>query len=175
MLPLSPSARHSEVMNSHRGSPPSVAKNSLVFWLRSGFPLNVERPLKCELIERTHSREPWDRRIHALKIHEIERVLQILQLLAEFRTEPCLTRLHARASNSLLLSEREVIGYVGDGLGAHLLQFFSGTGMESWQVADVVIWERGIAAVEEFARNGVCAMGTGWDLWSHRHNENTKL
>jgi hypothetical protein len=83
--------------------------------------------------------------------------------------------LHGCARSPLPFTERKVIRYVEDGIDAHLLQFFGGTGVESWQIADVVIWERGIAAVEEFARNGVCAMGTGWDLWSHRHNENTKL
>jgi hypothetical protein len=127
------------------------------------------------LIERTHSREPWDRRIYTLKIHEINRVFQALQLLAQFRTEPRLSCLHAGARSPLPFTERKVIGYVGDGLDAQFLQFLGGTGMESWQIADVVIWTWGIAAVEEFTRDGVRAMRTSRDIWSFRHNENTKF
>ena len=137
--------------------------------------LYVQRPLKRELIERTHAREPWDRRIYALKIHEIKRVFQALQLLAEFRTEPRVSRLHAGTRSPLPFTERKVIGYVGDGLDAHLLQFLGGTGMESWQISDMIIWERKIAAVKEFAVHGVRAMGPSRDIWSFRHDEHAEF
>jgi hypothetical protein len=143
--------------------------------LRFRLSLYVKRPLERELIERTHPREPWDRRIYALKIREIERISERLQLLAKFRTEPRLPRLDARARSPLTFTERKVVGYVGDGLDAHLLKFLGGTGVESRQIADVVIWEREIAAVKEFTRDGVRAMETRRNVWSLRHNEDTKF
>jgi hypothetical protein len=58
--------------------------------------------------------------------------------VAQFRTEPRVACLLGGARTPLSLAEREVIRYVEDGLDAHLLQFFGRTGMESWQVTDVV-------------------------------------
>src|SRR6202166_4456327 len=136
---------------------------------------HVQRPLERELIEGTHPREPWDRRIYALTIHEMERVLQPPQLLAEFRTEPRLSRLYAGTRTPLSFTQGKVSRYVGDGLDAQLLQFLGGTGMESWQKADVVIWAWGIAAVEEFTRDGVRAMRTSRDIWSFRHEEHAEF
>jgi hypothetical protein len=46
--------------------------------------------------------------------------------------------------------------------------------MDSGYIADVVVWERRIAAVIELARDGVCAMWTGWDIWSFRHDEHSE-
>jgi hypothetical protein len=133
-----------------------------VFWLRSRFPLNVKRPQEWELIEWTHSREPWDRRIYALKIHEIDWVFQALQLLAKFRTEPRVSCLHGCARTPLSLTERKVSGYVGDGLDAHFFKLLGSTSVESWQIPNVVVWERRIAAVEKLARDRIGAMGTHW-------------
>ena len=150
MLPFSPSAPRSEVMNSRRGSLPSVARNSSVRVQRQAVAargLTIGKGVdRTDAFPRTSGL-----RIHAFKIREIKRVLQALQLLAEFGAQPRLSHLHTRSRTPLSLTEREIIRYVEDGLDAHFLQFLGGTGMESWQIPDVVIWERRIAAVEELA------------------------
>ena len=98
-----------------------------------------------------------------------------LQLLAEFRAEPRLPRLHARASTPLSLAQCEVIGYVEDGLDAHFLQFLGRTGVESWQIPDVVIWERRIAAVEKLARDRIGAMRPSWNFGRVRHRQGREV
>jgi hypothetical protein len=47
--------------------------------------------------------------------------------------------------------------------------------MDSGYIADVIIWERGIAAVVEFARDGVRAMWTSGEIWSFRHDEHAEF
>ena len=49
-----------------------------------------------------------------------------------------------------------------NGLDSQFFQFLNRTGMDSGYIADVVIWERGIAAVVELARDRIGAMGTHW-------------
>ena len=147
----------------------------VVFGFDTGVSLHVDRPLKRQLIEWTHSREPWDCWIYALKVHEIERVIQAPQILAQFLTEPRVACLHGGARSPLPFTERKVIGYVGDGLNAQFLQFLGGTGMESGQIPDVVVWERRIAAVEKLARDWIGAMRPSWNFGRVRHRKDAKF
>src|ERR1022692_3065675 len=121
---------------------------------------HVQRPLKWELIETPHARKSRNRWVNALEVHEAQRVAERFQFFAEVLTEPWVARLHGGARTPLSLTERKVIGYLGDGLDAHPLQFFGSTGMESRQIPDVVVWERGIATVVELACDGVGAMAS---------------
>src|SRR5213078_2730898 len=97
------------------------------------FPLYVQRPLKRKVIVRTHARKTRHARIYGLEVYEPERVLQLIQFRKQLRAEPRFPRLHAGAGTSLNLAQREVIGYVADGLDTHLLQFLHRAGVESWQ------------------------------------------
>ena len=158
MLPLLPRTGHSEVMNSLPGIARIRGEELVVLGFGSGLSQHVNRPLKRNLVVRSHARKSRDRRVHRLEIHKEEWVLEPLQLLAEFGAEPGLPRLHASARTPLPLVQREVVRDVADGLDANLLQFLDGARLDSRQVADVVVWARRIAAVEELAGDGVGAM-----------------
>jgi hypothetical protein len=56
----------------------------------------------------------------------MERVLQALQLLPEFRAEPRLPCLHGGARMPLALGEQEILWNVMDGFDPHPLQFLDG-------------------------------------------------
>jgi hypothetical protein len=102
-----------------------------------------------------YARKSGDCRIHFFEIHEIDRVLESAQLLAEFRAEPRFPRLHARSRTPLALVELEIIWNVPNALDAHFRQLLNGAGLDSRQVPYVVIWTRRIALVEEFTPDRV--------------------
>src|SRR5580704_17827667 len=109
----------------------------------------MDTPLKRQLIVGSHAGKPWNCRIHAFKICEVQRVRQPTQHLAKLRAKPRLARLHAGSRPSLNFAQFEVVRYVTDGLDAHFLQLLFRARVESWQIPNVVIRERRIAAVEE--------------------------
>ena len=49
-----------------------------------------------------------------------------------------------------------------DGLDAHLRQLLNGAGVDSWQVADMVVRAWRIAVVEKFAPRRVGAVASRW-------------
>lgn len=62
-----------------------------------------------------------------------------------------------------------------DGLDTQLFKLFHCTSVEAREVADVIVWERGIAAVEELAGDRVCAVRSRGEIGSFGHGEHTEL
>src|ERR1039458_4504207 len=140
----------------------------MVLKFRSGLHQHMNRPLKRQLVIRSHARESWDRRVHGFKVCKVDRVFQTAQLLHEFWTEPRLASLHARSRTSLALVQGEVVRDVEDGRNAHLLKLLNRAGLDSWQVPDVISRARRIASVEELARDWVRAVRSGRKVGSLR-------
>ena len=97
-------------------------------------------PLEWNLVKGTHARKSWDRGVDRFEIHEVKRVLERSQFLGEFGAVIRLTRLDGRARTPLNLAQVEVLGYVADGLDAHLLEFLQHSTVDSWQASNVVLW-----------------------------------
>jgi hypothetical protein len=136
------------------------------------FPLNMHAPLKGELIIGSHPAESWNRGVQGFKIHEVDRVLRLTQFRRQLRAEPRLPSLHARSRTPLNLAQREVIGDFTYGGDSQFLQFLHRAGMQSRQVADVVIRKWRIASVIELARNGMGAMTSRLDVRRCGHRQN---
>ena len=131
---------------------------------RTGLLHEVNRPLKRNLLVGAHALEPWNCRVQCFKIHEVERIFQRCQLSTEVGAEPRLPRLHARAHTPQALVQREIVWNVPNGLDPHLLQFVNGAGVDSRQIADVVITALRIAAVKELAGDRISAMASRRDV-----------
>src|ERR1035437_4528731 len=126
----------------------------------SGLSEHMNRPLKRNLVVRSHASKAWNRRVHGLKICKVEWVFQSTQHIPEFVAEPRFPLRHASSCTPLNLGQFEVIGYVTDGLDAHFLKLINGAGVDSGYVSDVVSRARRIALVEELAPDGRGAMAS---------------
>src|SRR6266566_5958262 len=129
-----------------------------MFDRRTWIPLDVNRPLKGQVIVRTHTGESRNRGIDGFKIHKIERVPERFKFGFQFFTKPRLTCLHRDTGVPLNLAQLEISVYLVDGFDPHLLKLLDCTGMESWNVADVVFRLGMIAVIKELADNRVDAM-----------------
>ena len=113
--------------------------------------LHMYRPLKRQVIVGMHAREAGDRRVNRLKIHEVNRIFEGFEFGFQVRAKPGLPRLHRGTDSPLHLAQLEISRYVGNGLDAHFLKLFGCTGMEPWQVADMILCQRLIAVIKKLA------------------------
>jgi hypothetical protein len=132
--------------------------------------------LKRQVVIWPQARETWDCRVYSLEIHKEEGIPQTRQCgLESFCVVPRLVRLNAGSRPALNLGQFEVVRDVVDGLDADLLKFLHRAGVDPRQVANMVIWARRIALLEEFTPNWVTALLGRRDLRRAGHVEHGEL
>src|SRR5208282_963498 len=135
----------------------------------------MHRPLERQMVVGPHGWESRDRPIHGLEVGEVQRVRQSTQYPTEFGAVPRLPRLHTRSRSPLNLRQLEVVRYVANRINAHVLKLLNRTGVDSRQIADVVVRTRRIAMVIELACDGIGALVSRRDVGSLRHGKNGEL
>ncbi len=118
------------------------------------------------------SRDAW---IHGLKIQEVERVLQLFQLILEFRAEPRLSRLHAGTRTTEPSCEWVVLGNVVNGLDAESDKLCDRAGVDSGKSQNVIVRNRGIAMIKKLASEWIAALSSSRNVGSLRHCEDSKF
>src|ERR1700728_1468712 len=137
--------------------------------------LYMHAPLERNLIVGTHPCKAWQGRIHGFKISEVERILQLAQLLFDFRAVPRLSYLHAGASTTEPSCERVVLGDVVNGLDAEGDKLCDRAGMNSGKTQNVIFRNRGIAMIKKLASERTATVPSSRNVGSLRHCEDSKF